>query len=75
MTVELYRLLLGVAIALFHRPLAATILAQEHALYAFLCSRGIHAPAPLSEAAAYNLFFGIGIVICVIQAARIWLFL
>lgn len=74
MMVELYRLLLGLAIALFHRPLASAILRQEHTLYIFLRSRGIRVPAPLSDAAAYNLFFAIGILIAVVQAARIWLF-
>ena len=75
MLVELFRLLLGVAIAIFHRPLAAAILQQEHALYVLLRSRGLHVPAPLSDSAAYNLFFGIGIGIAVVQAARICLFL
>ena len=74
MPVELFRLLLGLAIAIFHRPLAAAIQQQEHRLYALLCSRGIRVPAPLSDSAAYNLFFGIGIAIAVVQAARIWLF-
>lgn len=75
MVEELYRLLLGLAIALFHRPLAAAILRQEHTLYFFLRSRGVRVPAPLRDATACNLFFGIGIVIALIQAARIWLFL
>ena len=75
MAVELFRLLLGVAIAVFHRPIAATILAQDRELYFLLRSRGLRVPAPLSDSTAYNLFFAIGILIALAQVARIWLFL
>ena len=73
MAVELARLLLGVLIAVFHRPLAARIMEQERALDACLRRRGVNFPAPLSDAAAQNLYFTIGICICVIESGRIWL--
>ena len=41
MAVEFFRLILGVAIAVFHRPIAATILAQDRELYFFMRSRGL----------------------------------
>jgi hypothetical protein len=68
MAVELGRLLL-----VFHRPLSARIMEQERVLDAYLRSRGIHFPQPLSDASAQNLYFLIGIFICLLQAGRIWL--
>lgn len=73
MGLELARLLLGVLIAIFHRPLALRIMEQERTLDAHLRSRGVYFPAPPSDAVAQNLYFAIGIFICLIQAGRIWL--
>ena len=73
MAVELARLVLGMAIAIFHRPLADRIMEQERALDACLRSRGFRFPAPLSDSAAQTLYFLIGICICLLQAGRIWL--
>ena len=72
MLVEVARLLLGVLIAVFHRPLANTIMQQERALDGYFRSRGVRLPAPPSDAAAQNLYFIIGIFICLIEAGRIW---
>lgn len=73
MAVELARLMLGLLIAVFHRPLASRIMEQERALHACLRSRGFNFPAPLSDSAAQTLYFVIGIFICLLQAGRIWL--
>lgn len=73
MAVELGRLLLGVLIAVFHRPLSRRIMEQERALDACLRRRGVNFPRPLSDATAQNLYFLIGIFICLFQAGRIWL--
>lgn len=72
MIVEITRLLLGVAIAVFHRPLANMIMQQERQLDGFFRSRGVQLPAPPSDATAQNLYFIIGIFICLIEAGRIW---
>jgi len=72
MIVEITRLLLGVAIAVFHRPLATIIMQQERQLDGFFRSRGVQLPAPPSDATAQNLYFIIGIFICLIEAGRIW---
>jgi hypothetical protein len=72
MVVEVARLLLGVLIAVFHQPLASKIMQQERALDVYFRSRGVHLPAPLSDATAQNLYFIIGIFICLIEAGRIW---
>ncbi len=73
MIVEITRLLLGVAIAVFHRPLATMIMQQERVLDGFFRSRGVELPAPPSDSTAQNLYFVIGIFISLIEAGRIWL--
>jgi hypothetical protein len=73
MVLEITRLLLGVVIAVFHRPLASMIMQHERALDGFFRSRGIQLPAPPSDATAQNMYFIIGIFIALIEAGRIWL--
>ena len=72
MVVELTRLLLGVLIAVFHRPLAARVMQQERALDSYFRRRGVYLPAPPSDNTAQNLYFLIGIFICLFEAGRIW---
>lgn len=72
MIVEITRLLLGVAIAVFHRPLANMIMQQERQLDGFFRSRGVQLPTPPSDATAQNLYFIIGIFIALIESGRIW---
>lgn len=72
MIVEITRLLLGLLIAIFHRPLANTIMQHERALDGFFRSRGVQLPAPPSDATAQNMYFVIGIFIALIEAGRIW---
>jgi hypothetical protein len=72
MIVEVTRLLLGVLIAVFHRPLAAKIMHYERTLDHAIRSRGWNLPAPPSDATAQNLYFGIGVFICLVEAGKIW---
>jgi hypothetical protein len=72
MIVEVTRLLLGVLIAIFHKPLAGLIMRQERALDVFFRRRGVHFPAPPSDTTAQNLYFLIGIFICLLEAGKIW---
>ncbi|HET9363994.1 MAG TPA: hypothetical protein VFP71_03305 [Candidatus Angelobacter sp.] len=72
MVVEITRLLLGVLIAVFHRPLASKIMQQERALDGYFRSRGVYLPAPPTDDTAQNLYFIIGIFICLVEAGRIW---
>ena len=73
MVVELTRLLLGLLITLFHRPLAGLVMRYEHVLDNFFRSRGVNFPPPPSEATAQNIYFVVGIFICVLEAGKIWL--
>jgi len=72
MVVELTRLLLGVLIAVFHRPLACKVMQQERALDTYFRRRGVYLPEPPSDTTAQNLYFLIGIFICLFEAGRIW---
>lgn len=75
MMIEVARLFLGLSIALFSRPIANTILQQERVLDTYFRSRGLNLPAPLSDTTAQNLYFFIGVAICLLEAARIWMLL
>jgi hypothetical protein len=46
---------------------------HERVLDGFFRSRGVNLPEPLTDADAQNLYFVIGIFICLIEAGRIWL--
>ena len=70
--VEVTRLLLGVMIALFHRPIANKMMQQERAIDSYFRQRGISLPPPPSDATAQTLYFCIGIFICLLEAGRIW---
>lgn len=72
MLVEVTRLLLGVLIAVFHRPIAIRMMRQERALDTYFRQRGITLPAPPNDNTAENLYFFLGIFICIAEAARIW---
>lgn len=73
MMLELARLILGVSIAVFHRPLAGKIMEQERALDTYFRAQGVYLPAPLSDSAAQDLYFFVGVFICLVTAARIWM--
>jgi len=73
MLVEVTRLLLGLLIAIFHRPIAVRMMQQERALDSYFRRRGIRLPDPPSDTTAQNLYFFIGIFICLIEAGRIWI--
>jgi hypothetical protein len=72
-TLEFTRLLIGLMIACFHRPIADYILEQERSLVAIFRQRGLPLPnAPTTETGR-NIYFGIGIFIVLFEVARIWL--
>lgn len=73
MVVEITRLLLGVLIAVFHRPIAMRMMRQERAIDSYFRQRGISLPAPPSDDTAENLYFFVGIFICLAEALRIWI--
>jgi hypothetical protein len=73
MVAEVTRLLLGVLIAVFHRPIATRMMRQERAIDTYFRQRGVSLPTPPSDNTAENLYFFIGIFICLAEAIRIWM--
>ena len=57
--VDFSRLVLGLIVALFHRPIADFMLEREHALASFFRNRGVYLPEPPSEATCQNVYFGL----------------
>lgn len=73
MQIELLRLLMGLLLAGFHRPVSDFIVEQEHAFAGLAQRGGLRLPAPLSVETSRNLFFCMGILIALLQIARIWM--
>jgi hypothetical protein len=73
MALEFTRLLLGLALAYFHRPIADYVVERERALVVLFRQRGVLVPAAPTTAAARNLYFGLGIFVVLFELARIYL--
>ncbi len=72
MPIELARLALGLMIALFHRPIADFILAQERTLVIMFRQRGFPLPAAPTTETARTVYFVIGILLAMFEIVRIW---
>ncbi len=70
--VELMRLAVGLAIAMFHRPLADFITEQDHALVLMFRRRGVSVPETMSKEASHTFFFSVGIVVAMIEMVRLY---
>ncbi len=73
MLLEFTRVLIGLAIALFHVPVADFLRKQDRALGAAFRDRGVPIPGPLPKQAAHNLFFMFGVLIALVSLSRIWM--
>jgi len=73
MLMQFTRVLLGLAIALFHVPLADFLGEQDHALAATFRQHGVPIPGALPRSVSHALFFVLGIGIALLSLARIWL--
>ncbi len=71
--VEISRLVLGLLIAFFHRPLADFIGDQDRQLVTLFRRRGVEVPDTMQRETAHNLFFFMGIIVAMVELARIWL--
>ena len=72
MVVEAIRLVLGLAIALFHRPLADFVLYHERNLVIAARQRGFPLPATPTTETTRNIYFSLGICLAVFEMLRIW---
>jgi hypothetical protein len=72
MVADVARLLFGLLIVGFHRPLADFILRQEEQLVALFRGRGLPLPGVPSQATARNVYFGIGMFVATLSLFRLW---
>ena len=68
-----FGLLLGITVALFHRPIADFMLERERALDSVFRSRGIHLPPPPEQTTTRDVYFVVGILIALLEIFRIWI--
>lgn len=72
MSLEIARLLLGLMIAAYHRRIADFIMERERSLVLTFRAKGFPLPAALSTETAYNLYFGVGIFVVLVELLRIY---
>lgn len=70
MIVEIIRLLIGLLLLVFHKPVADFILAREQAFARMLEGRGVFLPAFPSNRFAHDLYFCIGLLVCIFAMFR-----
>lgn len=75
MLVELTRLMLGLLIACFHRPIADFVLVQERAMVIAFRQRGVPLPAAPTTETAHTIYFLMGIFLALFEICRIWILL
>ena len=75
MLVELTRLMLGLLIAFFHRPIADFVLVQERALVITFRQRGVPLPAAPTTETGRTIYFLMGIFLALFELCRIWFLL
>lgn len=71
MAMEFARLCLGLLIAGFHVPIADFVLKQEDSLILACRRRGVELPTSIPRKTARNFYFSFGILIAVLQLARL----
>lgn len=72
MVLEITRLLIGLTIAMFHRPIADFVLDQESSLVVLFRQRGLAIPALPKRDTVRNLYFVVGIGIALFELVQIW---
>ena len=71
MIIELARILLGVALVCFHRPIAQFMHAREQELNSYLGRRGVRVPS-YSAGTMTDAYFCLGVVALLMAVARLW---
>jgi hypothetical protein len=70
---EVTRLVIGLAIAFLHRPIADFMLEQEASLVVLFRQRGVVLPSVPRRSTVHTLYFLTGIGIALFEVVRIWL--
>ena len=72
MVVDVARLILGLLIVAFHRPIADFILHEEERVVVLFRSRGVPLPRIPTRSAAHNIYFSLGMFVCLFSLVRLW---
>jgi len=72
---EFLKIAVGLALMVFHRPIADYLVEQERMLVVLFRQRGVPVPAPPTTETCGNIYFAIGAFIVMFQIGRIWLML
>ena len=72
MIMELSRLLVGLLVVVFHRPIARWILRCEESVVHMMAAKGWHVPSFPSEKTVNDVYFCLGVFICCFSVARIF---
>lgn len=72
MSVEISRLVFGLLVAAFYRPIADFMLERERSLVLAFRERGMPLPAVPRAETVRNIYFSIGIFIVIIEMLRIY---
>ena len=69
---EIARLMMGLVLAAFHRPIADFIVEQDRTLTALVRRGGVNLPQGFSLETSRTVFFFLGILVALAQMARIY---
>jgi hypothetical protein len=72
MVFEVARLLLGVMLMTFHRPIADFFVEMDHISTAMFRAGGLNMPGPPRQAVMHTIYFCMGIIVCVVSMAKIY---
>lgn len=75
MITEVSRLVIGLALLAFHRPVASWILKREETVARMMAAKGWHLPSFPSEKTIHDVYFCMAVFICCFSMAQIWLVL
>jgi hypothetical protein len=72
MIAELSRLLVGLVLLAFHRPIASWVLKREEHLAQVMAAKGWHVPSFPSEKTIHDVYFCLAVFICCFSLAQLW---
>ncbi len=73
MIIEFSRIVLGVAMVCFHKPIAEFMHVREQELTAYLGQRGVQMPTFPSVSVTRDVYFCLGVVAVVLSVAQLWM--
>ena len=72
MPVEFARLVIGLLLMAFHRPIADFFVELDYGFAAALRSKGLQLPMPPRQSFMHTFYFCLGMLICVVTMMKIY---